>query len=121
MDITLVVNRLDLHSKLAYYNMSKEVTYKKVITTLDGKEHPSKGIKRDIITFSLLPLTDAESKSLYDAISGLIFEATYTDTYTDTDVQNTVRLVSNLESTFLLKSTDGKRRYLGEKIQLRVL
>ena len=121
MDITLVVNGLDLHSKLSYYNVTKEITYKKIVTTLDGKEHPSNGIKRDIITFSLLPLTDAESKSLYDAISGLVFQATYTDTYTNTDSQNTVRMVSNLESTFLLKSTDGKRRYKGEMIQLRVL
>ena len=121
MDITLIVNGIDLHNKLSYYNVTKEITYKKVVTTLDGTEHASKGRKRDIITFSLFPMTDSESKSLYDALSSLIFQAKYTDTYTNADVENTVRVVSNIESMFLLKSIDGNRRYRGGEIQLRVL
>ena len=40
MDVTLIVNGLDLSLKLSTYSVTEEVTYRKVITTLDDVEHP---------------------------------------------------------------------------------
>lgn len=121
MDITLIVNGLDLHEKLSTYNVTEEVSYRKVITTLDDVEHPYPGTKKTVISFSLFPLTDEESSDLYDALSALIFSATFTNQHKNTDETKRVRLTTNLDSTFALKSIDGKRRYKGGSIQLRGL
>ena len=121
MDVTLIVNGLNLSSKLSTYSVTEEVTYRKVITTLDDVEHPYPGAKRTTITFSLFPMTDDESAELYGALSALVFDATYTNQYKGADETNRVRLITNLESSFALKSVDGKRRYKGGEIQLRRL
>ena len=121
MDVTLIVNGLDLSSKLSTYSVTEEVTYRKVITTLDDVEHPYPGAKRTTITFSLFPMTDEESTELYNKLGALVFEATYTNQYKSVDETNRVRLITNLQSSFALKSIDGKRRYKGGEIQLRRL
>ena len=121
MDVTLIVNGLNLSSKLSTYSVAEEVTYRKVITTLDDVEHPYPGAKRTTITFSLFPMTDEESTELYNKIGALVFDATYTNQYKGADETNRVRLITNLESSFALKSVDGKRRYKGGEIQLRRL
>lgn len=119
MDVTLIVNGLDLSSKLSTYSVTEEVAYRKVITTLDDVEHPYPGAKRTTITFSLFPLTDDESAALYSALSSLMFDATYTNQHKGVEETRRVRLMTNLESSFALKSIDGKRRYKGGTIQLR--
>ena len=119
MDVTLIVNGLNLSSKLSTYSVTEEVTYRKVITTLD--EHPYPGAKRTTITFSLFPLTDEESTALYNKLGALVFDATYTNQYKSVDETQRFRLMTNLESSFALKSVDGKRRYKGGEIQLRRL
>lgn len=122
MEVTLITNGLDLSKRLSTYNVVKEITYKKVVTTMDDTEHPYPGAKKDVITFSLLPMTDAEGAEVYDALSLLIFDATFTAQYErGIDVTKRVRVTSNIESTFLLMSVDGKRRYKGGEIQLREL
>ena len=121
MDVTLIVNGLDLSSKLSTYSVTEEVTYRKVITTLDDVEHPYPGAKRTTITFSLFPMTDEESTELYNKLGALVFDATYTNQYKSVDETNRVRLITNLESSFALKSIDGKRRYKGGEIQLKRL
>lgn len=121
MDITLITNGLDLHEKLSTYKMTLEVTYRKIVTTLDDVEHPYPGKTRPIITFSLLPLTDDESKELYDALKALVFQASFTNQYSGIDETKRVRLATNMESAFALTSIDGKRRYKGTEVQLRGL
>jgi len=121
MDITLIVNGLDLHEKLSTYSVTQEVTYRKVVTTLDNVEHPYPGAARPIITFSLFPLTDDESAELYNALKPLVFPVSYTNQYTASDETRTVRLADDLESSFALLSVDGKRRYKGGSIRLRGL
>lgn len=121
MDVTLIVNGLNLSSKLSTYSVTEEVTYRKVITTLDDVEHPYPGAKRTTITFSLFPMTDEESTELYNKLGALVFDATYTNQYKSVDETNRVRLITNLESSFALKSIDGNRRYKGGEIQLRRL
>lgn len=121
MEVTLIVNGLDLGKKLSTYDVGQEVAYRKVVVTLDEVEHPYPVTPRPVITFSLLPLTDEESAKFFNAIRGMIFDCTFTNQYTGMDETKRVRVTSNLESQFLLLSVDGKRRYRGGKIQLRVL
>lgn len=121
VDVTLTANGLPLRDKLSTYGVTKTVSYQNVITTLDGVEHPYPGVIKTIITFSLLPMTDEESKAVYDAIKGLVFSTTYTDPYTNTTETMRVRLTTDLSSAFALVSIDGKRRYKGDIIQLKEL
>lgn len=119
MEVTLTVNGIDLHKKLSTYAVTEEITYRNVITTLDDVEHPYPGVRKAVISFSLFPLTDDESEELYSALYPLVFNATFTNQHTGQEEQKRVRLTSNVESTFALKSVDGKRRYKGGAIQLR--
>lgn len=119
MDISLIVNGLDLSKKLSTYSVSQEVSYRKVITTLDDVEHPYPGLIRPIVNFSLLPLTDGESADLYHALSPLLFTVKFWNPHINAEMTRQMRLVSNMETVFLLKSVDGKRRYRGGEIQLR--
>lgn len=119
MDITLTIDGLALSSRLSTYSVTKEVTYRKIITTLDETEHPYPGKVRPIVNFSLIPGTEEEDEALYEVLEKLVFNVTYTEK--GKDVTSQMRLVSNLESVFLLKSVDGKRRYRQGTIQLRGL
>ena len=119
MDITLIIDGISLSSRLSTYSVTQEVTYRKIITTLDETEHPYPGKIRPIINFSLIPGTDEDDAILYETLEKLIFNVVYTEK--GEDVTRKMRLVSNLESVFLLKSVDGKRRYKQGTIQLRGL
>lgn len=119
MDITLTINGLDLSNRLSTYSVTHEITYRKVITTLDNVEHPYPGASKPIVNFTLLPVTEEEDTALYNILSNYIVEVTFSDKGVETTKQ--MRVVSNLESVFLLKSVDGKRRYKNGAIQLRSL
>lgn len=119
MDITLIIHGLVLSSRLSTYSVTQEVTYRKIITTLDETEHPYPGKIRPIINFSLIPGTDEDDEILYNTLKNLIFNVIYTEN--GADVIRKMRLVSSLESVFLLTSVDGKRRYKNGAIQLRGL
>ena len=119
MDVTFKIGALDLHSILSTYNVRYETTYQKVITTLDNVEHPFPAPFRPIVTFSLFPLTDLQSKSVYDALSGNIASVTFTDPHAGQDRALAMRVTSDLESAFGLKSIDGNRYYKGGEIELR--
>lgn len=116
-DITLIVDDVNLQPRCLTYMVQQEVTYQKVITTLDGKEHAYPGHTRPILSFTLLPGTDEEDAALYGLLKKLIFTVTFT--MEGRDVTRNMRLVSDLESTFLLRSVDGKRRYKSAEIVLR--
>lgn len=111
------INGLDLSSRLSTYTMTQEISYRKVIKTLDDMEHAYPGAKRPIIRFSLFPGTEEQDAELYEALENLIVPVVFTQR--GVDITRKMRLTSNLESVFLLKSVDGKRRYLGGEITLR--
>jgi hypothetical protein len=119
MDVTLKIGNLDLHDWLSTYSVQWEVTYQKVITTLDNVEHPFSASKRAIVDFSLLPLDDDLASSVYDALAEQTQTVTFTDPYTAADLVRTMRLTSNLEATFGLRSVNGKRYYKGGEMQMR--
>ena len=121
IDVNFTVNSLDLHTLLSRYNVRKEVTYAGVITTLDGTEHARGKRQRAIISFSLLPLTEAQGMEIYNALLDTTFTVTFTDPHSTATQTATFRVVNDLDSTFALMSVDGKRRYTGGTIQLRAV
>lgn len=119
--ITLITNGLDLSGKLSTYSVNKRVSYADVLSALDGTEYPFPAATKTEITFSLLPVDESETEALYSSLSALIFEATYTDQHSGSERTVRVRVTGDIDSAFLLKSVDGKRRYKGSPITLRVL
>lgn len=115
--ITLIVNGLDIGNKLSTYSVDKEIQYKKIITTLDNSEHPVSGSERNIVRFSMVPMTEEEAFALHDALSDLVFDCTFTEN--GSNKTEFMRLASDLHSAFLLTSVDGKRRYRCGQIVLR--
>lgn len=119
MNVTFKIGTLDLASKLSTYKVMWEVSYQKIITTLDNVEHPFSAPKRAIVDFSLLPLDDDLASSVYDALAEQTQTVIFTDPYTASDLVRTMRLTSNLEASFGLKSVNGKRYYKGGELQMR--
>lgn len=119
LDMTLKIDGLDIQPRLSTYSVTKEVEYREVITTLDEVEHPYPRSVRPVLRFSLIPGTSAEDSILYDKLLAMICNVTFT--MDGVDVTKKMRLTSSLESTFLLKSVDGKRRYLLGEIEMRGL
>ena len=119
MDITLKIGTLDMHKKVSTYSVQREITYDKVITTMDGVEHASRNKDRYVISFSFFPMTESEATEYCAALSGSTVSVTFTDPYTGNDTVKTMRVISNLDAAFALVSVDGKRRYKGGTIQMR--
>lgn len=119
MEVTLKIGSLDLHEKLSTYSVNWEVTYQKIITTLDNVEHPFQAPKRAIVTFSLLPLDDDLASSVYNALAERTQTVMFTDPYSAADITRAMRLTTNLEAVFGLKSVNGKRYYKGGELQMR--
>lgn len=119
MDVMLRLEGLDLHSVLSSYSVVKEVKYQSVITTLDDVEHPFPAADRDIIEFALFPLNDQKCIDLYNVLGKRIFQATYTDPHSGAEKTRTVRVDSNINLAFGLRSIDGNRYYKGDTIRLR--
>ena len=118
MNIELTINGVDFSRKLSAYRVTQEVTYDKVLNTIDGKELSVGKRVRDVVSFSLFPLTENESEIYYSALTDGTIVAKYTKNGTTTEE---MRLASNLESAFLLNSVDGQRRYKGGEIVLRAI
>lgn len=118
MEIKLIANGYDFSGKLSTYEAYMEVT-QKVLSMLDDSERPYPAVLRPIVRFSLLPLTDEESTEVYNVLKDIVFSATFD--INGTEMTAEMRVVTNLGGKFLLKSSDGKRRYRGGEIMLRGL
>ena len=68
---------------------------------------------------SQLPLDDDLASSVYDALAEQTQIVTFTDPYNKTNLVRKMRLTSNLEATFIVKSVNGKRYYKGGELQMR--
>lgn len=118
IDITFTLNGTDYSSLLSTYTVTYEVEYSEVVTAIDGTEYGS-ARKRPSITFSLIPLSDSQTAALYSAIQSMNVSCTYTNPYSGTTATGNMRVVTNLESVFGLKSINGNRYYKGSEITLR--
>lgn len=121
MDVTFEVNGVTMNKKLATYSVTREVSYKKTVTTLDDVEHALGQTNRAVLTVSFWPLTDAEVAAYYGAFSSASLSIRFTDPDVGRDVSRVFRLNSNLQSTFGLRSIDGNRYYKGGEIEFRAV
>lgn len=119
MDITLVIDDLDLSTKLSTYSFREEVSYRKVITTLDDVEHPYPARTRKVISFTLFPMNEVDNAALWSKLKKLILTVKCTDTQRRQTTTQQMRVVSDVESAFALRSVDGYRYYKGAAIELR--
>ena len=118
IDVTLIIGELDLSSLLSTYSVDYEVEYQSTMTALDGTEYGAPRY-RPVINFSLMPLTDEQSAELYTALNSIYSNVTYTDTFRNNDLIADMRVTSNLQAAFGLRSIDGNRYYKGGTITLR--
>ena len=122
IDVTFTIGSTDYHSLLSTYSVTHRVETRASVITMDGTEHYALQ-RRPVISFSLIPMTDTQAKSLYDLLSAGTVSVTYTDPYTyTTTVQSRTanfRVASDLESVFGVKSVDGNRYYKGGIITLQ--
>lgn len=119
MDIALQIGALDTHKKVSTYNVRREVSYSKVITTMDDTEHAARGKDRYIVETSFFPMTEEEATAYYEALKSETVNVVFTDPYGGTDKAKTMRVTSDIDAAFALVSVDGKRRYKGGTVQLR--
>lgn len=125
LDVKLTFNGYDFAPLLSTYAVDYEISYRKVVTALDGTEYFGNGTRRPIINFTLRPLTDSQSKAAYDALKIMVASCSYTDPAVngsaDASVTRTAqfRVTSSLEAAFGLRSVDGNRYYKGGVITLR--
>ena len=119
MDITLKLGALDVHERLSTYSVQREVSYSKIIVTMDDEEHAARSKDRYVVKFSLFPMTEDKATAYCNALRASTIEVTFSDPYTKMDLVKTMRVTSNLDAAFALLSVDGKRRYKGGEIQVR--
>ena len=119
MDITLTLNGRDFSGRVDQYSVVKEIITGPVVTTMDHVEHAPIQRHRDVIRFKLIPSSDAVATLDYTALATGTFSATYTDPNTSTDRTKNVRVTSDLDSAFGIKSVDGNRYYKQGEIVLR--
>lgn len=116
--VTFTLNGVSFSNKLSTYELKMLYEYPVVVTTMDGTEHVYQR-KRPSITFSLIPLTGAEIKSLYDCLKNTTVTVRYTDTYTNSNTTAVMRVETELSHIFALDSVSGYRYYKGTEIVLR--
>ena len=120
MDVTLICNGYDLSPFLSDYSLTYETAYDKTVKALDGTDYSGNLTSRPIVTFSLRPMADTRAQQCYHALTAASPAlCVYTDEATNTDRSARMRLVTNLDFLFVLRSTDGHRYYDGGKITLR--
>lgn len=118
IDVTLVIDGVDCSSYLSKYTVSHSVEQREIITAMDGTEYTATQV-RPVISFSLDPLSDEQSESLYRTLLKGNLEVTYTDPYLGDNQLAIMRVTSEINSVFVIRSTDGKRYYRGDTITLR--
>lgn len=118
IDVTFTLEGVDYSQHLSNYSVSHEVEQRKIVTTLDGTEYTSTQL-RPVITFSLVPLSDEQSESLYEILSKPSIEVTYTDPYLGDRHSVIMRVTSELNSAFIIRANNGNCYYKGNSITLR--
>lgn len=120
MDVTLTINGQDFSPVLSTYSVRYETAYAKSVKALDGTEYAGGFTIRPVLAFSLRPMTDAQAVIFYNALTAANpASCTYTDTASNVDRTARMRLSTNLEYAFALRSSDNNRYYTGGQITLR--
>lgn len=117
IDVTLTFNGYDFSPLLSTYRCYHSMEVSESVVTIDGTEYVASNA-RPVVEFSLIPLSDAQSEIVYQALSAITANATYTDPYRG-ESAGVMRVSSSLDATFGLRSIDGNRYYKGGVIVLR--
>ena len=118
IDIKLEINGVDFSGKLSKYEVQNSVETVDTVTTFDGTEHTVTR-ERSIINFSLIPLTESETKLYYRALSISPADVVYTNPAIDEELSAVMNVQTSLSSAFALRSVNGSRYYKGSTITLR--
>lgn len=121
MNVTFQIGSLDLSKRISNYEVQMEVSYARVLKTLDGVEHAVRSSDRAVVSVSFSPMTDEEAAALYGALNSSAVTVKFSNPYTKAVETKTMRVVSNMNAAFALKSVDGNVRYKGGTIQLRAI
>lgn len=123
MDVTLTINGRDFSSRLTQYGVEQEITYPDLVTTIDGTEHHGKPHKRDIINFRLLMFDDNQAQEDYETLTASTLFVTYTNPQAPDQlkVERLMKVTSNLQATFGIRSWNSLRYYTGGTITLRAV
>ena len=119
LDVTLTFRGKSFASKLSTYRVTHVVEYYNNGVTMDGTEYGYTR-RRPVVTFTFMPLTDAECQDFYGALSQIVGSATYTDPHLGERTCQ-MRVASDLEAVFGIRSINGNRYYKGGEITLRSL
>ena len=118
IDVTFILDDVDYSPYLTEYAVSHAIEAKETMTAIDGTEYTVTQI-RPSITFSLDPLSDEQSESLYRILSKASIRVLYTDPYLGDNQFTVMRAISEINSAFIIRSTGGNRYYRGNSITLR--
>ena len=118
IDILLNVNNVSFSNKLSTYQVTHEIEYPRILTALDGTEYGTHR-RRPVVLFSFIPLTEAETNTFYEALKQQNLTVQYTDTHLNRTAIASMRLTTNLDAVFGIKSITGDRYYKGGTITLR--
>jgi hypothetical protein len=118
IDVTFTVNNTAMHTKLSTYKVTHAIEYPRILTALDGTEYGN-ARRRPIMTVSFIPLTDAEASTYYNILKSSTLTVVYTDPHMNTTRTASMRLASDIEAVFGIKSITGNRYYKGGEITLR--
>lgn len=117
IDVTLTFNNYNFSPLLSTYKCYHSSETTKSMIAIDGTEYVASN-ERPVVEFSLVPLSDAKAQEVYQALSAIVANTSYTDPYRG-DSTGVMRVSSNLNATFGLRSIDGNRYYKGGVIVLR--
>lgn len=117
--ITVVINGTDYSDYVEEFFPYVEITYGRVVVTLDDKEHTTQAKKRKCLSLKLFPFSAADVASLYSDLSAGIVAVQYSAPSVNSVVTLQMRVVSNFENDFALKSHDGNVYYKGGTIKFR--
>lgn len=119
IDVIFTVNGHDFSKSLSTYQITQEIKYSQVITTMDGTEYPIGETRRDIILFTLFPVAENDYE-FYEAMMErpLIVEYSTKDRMVQ---KGEFRLDCNLNEIYLLKNCNGDIYYNGSQIKFRAL
>lgn len=117
IDVTLTINDVDFSGWLSTYTVSHEVEVGTAITAIDGTEYTSTRI-RPAVNFTLIPMAESDIATAYNVLSAVNVSVVYTDPNLGSQTA-VMRVTSNLEQVFGLRSVDGNRYYKGGTVTLR--
>lgn len=117
--IALFINGVNYSNRLASYKVTRNITFRKVVPNLLGKERAYGKVEIINIAFKLITASDEQSAADYNNLKDGIFRVIYTDTATNASATTTMRLNSNINKVYGLRSYDGHIYYTGDEIVLR--